>query len=75
MVARSLIVSTSIRFSGLPVDMLVYKPKGLHIHAVESRCESIACRSDRSAAGDLFGCSDDMVGQNCGEKRRRKRDD
>jgi hypothetical protein len=33
-VARPLVVRASVGFAGLPVDMLMGEPQGLHIHAV-----------------------------------------
>jgi hypothetical protein len=33
-VARPLVLCASVRFSGLPVDVLMGEPQRLHIHAV-----------------------------------------
>jgi hypothetical protein len=74
-IATSFVVCASVRFSGLPVEMLMGKPQGLHIHAVESRCKPIARRSDRSAAEDVLGRGVERAGKKCGEDHRRERDE
>ena len=50
MISRAFVVRTPIRFSGLPIDMLVSEPQRLNIHAVQDRRESIAGRRDWTAA-------------------------